>query len=74
MSTGNGTRPSRSPSPAAHAPLAVQSALAYQPSPLTPLRTCTRCGGKYLDDKPARAAHYVVFGHRPRRREPNQEN
>ena len=40
--------------------------LQYQPSPSTPLRTCARCGARYLDDPPGRDAHHAVFGHQPR--------
>jgi hypothetical protein len=43
------------------------SAAQYQPSS-APLLTCTRprCGAKYTDDDPGRAAHITVFGHSPR--------
>jgi hypothetical protein len=44
-------------------------AAAYQPAEGTPLLAC-RCGGRYLDDEPARDAHRAVFGHIPRPREP----
>lgn len=39
-------------------------ALQYQPAPSTPLLAC-KCGASWLDDKPGRDAHRVVFGHDP---------
>ena len=41
-------------------------ALGYRPAEGTPSRTCTRCGARYLDDEPCRAAHITVFGHSPK--------
>jgi hypothetical protein len=52
----------------AHEP-AGWAALAYRPAEGTPLLAC-RCGARYLDDEPARAAHRAVFGHQPRSAEP----
>jgi hypothetical protein len=42
------------------------NALGYRPAEGTPSRTCTRCGARYLDDDPCRAAHITVIGHSPR--------
>ena len=42
----------------------------YEPGPNTPLRTCGRCGARYRDDEPSRAAHVAVFGHSARPAEP----
>lgn len=38
--------------------------LDYKPAPSTALLRC-RCGAVWYDDKPGRAAHMKVFGHRP---------
>lgn len=61
--SANGHRPRRKPSRPAD-----WASTAYQPSPDTPLLACAspRCGAKYFDDEPSRAAHVAVFGHRPR--------
>lgn len=53
---------------AAHPP--ADWAVQYQPDPRTPLRTCGRCGARYLDDEPGRRAHVAVFAHSPRPPEP----
>jgi len=47
-------------------------ALGYRPDPATPVRGCTRCGARYLDDEPSRTAHITVFGHSPKPAEPAQ--
>ena len=43
---------------------------AYQRGEDTPLLACATCRANYLNDPPSRAAHKIVFGHRPRPSKP----
>jgi hypothetical protein len=64
QATANGHRPQPPHRPA------DWNALGYRPAEGTPSRTCCRCGARYLDDEPGRAAHITVFGHSPKPAEP----